>query len=110
MHYKNGGSHLFIDEAHYLKNWQQMIKNIYYDYPSMHIVYTGSSLLRLDADSGDLSRRQIVYSLPGLSFREYLLVVYIAYLGSVLRRVGICGGIYIECVGCLCDVGFRQPV
>ena len=25
----------------------------------MHIVYTGSSLLRLDADSGDLSRRQI---------------------------------------------------
>ena len=72
MHYKNGGSHLFIDEAHYLKNWQQMIKNIYDDYPNMHIVYTGSSLLRLDADSGDLSRRQITYSLPGLSFREYL--------------------------------------
>ena len=31
-----------------------MIKNIYDDYPGMHIVYTGSSLLRLDADSGDL--------------------------------------------------------
>lgn len=72
MHYKNGGSYIFIDEAHYLKNWQRIVKNIYDDYPNMHIVYTGSSMLRLDADSGDLSRRQIIYPLPGLSFREYL--------------------------------------
>ena len=72
FHYKNGGTHVFIDEIHYLKNWQKIIKNIYDEYPDMHIVYTGSSLLKIDYESGDLSRRQIVYKLPGLSFREYL--------------------------------------
>lgn len=73
MHYKRGGTHLFIDEVHYLKNWQILIKNIYDDHPGLNIVYTGSSLLRIGAESGDLSRRQITYHLPGLSFREYLL-------------------------------------
>lgn len=72
LHYKNGGTHIFIDEAHYLKNWQLVIKNLYDDYPKLNIVYTGSSILRIDSESGDLSRRQITYTLPGLSFREYL--------------------------------------
>ena len=71
-HYKNGGTHIFIDEIHYLQDWQIIIKNLYDEYPKLHIVYTGSSLLRLSADGGDLSRRQICYCLPGLSFREYL--------------------------------------
>ncbi len=72
IHYKNGGTHLFIDEAHYLKNWQVIIKNLYDDYPKLNIVYTGSSILKIDFQSGDLSRRQASYILPGLSFREYL--------------------------------------
>ena len=72
MHYKNGGTHIFLDEVHYLKDWQIIIKNLYDEYPKMKIVYTGSSLLKIDYESGDLSRRQIIYHLPGLSFREYL--------------------------------------
>ncbi len=72
VHSKNGGTHIFLDEVHYLKDWQKIIKNFYDEYPKMNIVYTGSSLLRIDFSSGDLSRRQVVYSLPGLSFREYL--------------------------------------
>ena len=71
-HYRSGGTHLFLDEIHFLKNWQVIVKNIYDDFPGLHIVYTGSSLLKIDALGGDLSRRQISYSLPGLSFREYL--------------------------------------
>ncbi|MCR5795226.1 MAG: AAA family ATPase [Solobacterium sp.] len=73
MHLKNGGSHVFIDEIHYMKKWQLVIKNLYDDYPDLNIVYTGSSLLQIDYNSGDLSRRQIVYHLPGLSLREYLM-------------------------------------
>ena len=72
FHYNNGGTHIFIDEVHHMADWQLMIKNIYDDFPGMNIVYTGSSLLKIDAASGDLSRRQIRYELPGLSFREYL--------------------------------------
>lgn len=72
FHYKNGGTHVFIDEIHYLENWQRILKNLYDEYPALNIVYTGSSLLKIEADHGDLSRRQIDYHLPGLSFREYL--------------------------------------
>lgn len=72
MHVINGGTHLFMDEVHYYRNWQTLIKNLYDEYPQLNIVYTGSSVLKLDSSRGDLSRRQIEYHLPGLSFREYL--------------------------------------
>lgn len=73
-HYKHGGTHLYLDEVHRYprKNWEQEIKNIYDSYPSMHIVFTGSSLLHLNSKIADLSRRVAVYELRGLSFREYL--------------------------------------
>ena len=71
-HYTHGGTHLFIDEVHHLPYWQTLLKNIYDDFPTLHVVYTGSSMLRIDRTQGDLSRRQLVYHLPGLSFREYL--------------------------------------
>ena len=71
-HYKNGGTHLFVDEVHHVPQWQTEIKNIYDDYPELSIAYTGSSMLRIDRAQGDLTRRQVVYRLDGLSFREYL--------------------------------------
>jgi len=70
--YTHGGTHLFLDEVHHYPNWQTIIKNICDDYPDLHIVYTSSSMLLIDRLQGDLSRRQIVYTLRGMSFREYL--------------------------------------
>ncbi len=72
MHVINGGTHLFIDEVHYYRNWQTLLKNLYDEYPKLNIVYSGSSILKLDSSRGDLSRRQIEYHMPGLSFREFL--------------------------------------
>jgi hypothetical protein len=72
FYYLQGGRYLFIDEIHYLPYWQTALKNIYDEYPDLHIVFTGSSMLQLEAGEGDLSRRLIDYHLPGLSFREYL--------------------------------------
>ncbi|MBO6146164.1 MAG: ATP-binding protein [Lachnospiraceae bacterium] len=83
MHYKNGGTHIFLDEVHYLRDWQIIIKNLYDEYPKMKIVYTGSSLLKIDYESGDLSRRQVTYHLPGLSFREYLFFENIIDLKAI---------------------------
>lgn len=71
-HYTHGGTHLFLDEIHRFPLWQTMLKNLNDDYPELHIVYTGSSMLEIDSQQGDLSRRQIVYQLSGLSFREFL--------------------------------------
>ena len=70
--YKNGGEHLFIDEIHKYENWSQELKNIYDSFPTLNIVFTGSSVLDIIKGSADLSRRAVIYKLQGLSFREYL--------------------------------------
>ncbi|MGF1668856.1 MAG: ATP-binding protein [Balneolaceae bacterium] len=69
---KQGGKYLFLDEVHKYPDWSVELKNIYDDYPDLQIVFTGSSLLELLQARADLSRRAVVYSMQGLSFREYL--------------------------------------
>ena len=69
---KRGGTHLFLDEVHAYPQWSQTIKNIYDDYPDLHMVFTGSSLLEILNARADLSRRAVVYTMQGLSFREFL--------------------------------------
>lgn len=71
--FSQGGKHLYIDEIHKYKGWSTEIKNIYDDYPTLQVVYSGSSLLALRrGNKADLSRRSIPYEMPGLSFREFL--------------------------------------
>jgi predicted AAA+ superfamily ATPase len=69
---QHGGKYLFIDEVHYYQNWSQELKNIYDDFPTLRVVFTGSSMLEILNARADLSRRAIIYSMRGLSFREYL--------------------------------------
>jgi len=71
-HYTHGGTHLFIDEIHYYKHWQTLLKNISDDYPGLYVAYTGSSMLQMESSEGDLSRRLTMYEMRGLSFREFL--------------------------------------
>ena len=71
-HYTHGGTHLFIDEIHYYKHWQTLLKNISDDYPGLYVTYTGSSMLQMESSEGDLSRRLTMYEMRGLSFREFL--------------------------------------
>ncbi len=70
--YKNAGEYLFIDEIHKYANWSRELKNIYDSFPTLKIVFTGSSVLDILKGSADLSRRALIYKLQGLSFREYL--------------------------------------
>lgn len=70
-----GGTHLFIDEVHKYENWSKEIKNLYDDFPELHIAFTGSSLIEILNGRADLSRRTLVYELTGLSFREYLSLI-----------------------------------
>lgn len=69
---KRGGKTLFLDEVHKYPNWAQELKNIYDDLPELRVVFTGSSLLEILNARADLSRRAIIYTMQGLSFREYL--------------------------------------
>ncbi len=82
-HYTHGGTHLFLDEVHYYPKWKTLIKNINDDYPGLHVVYTGSSMLKIDGGVADLSRRQLPYTLHGMSFREYLLYEGLAEIDAI---------------------------
>lgn len=69
---KRGGSHLIIDEIHKYKDWARELKLIYDYQADLKVYFTGSSILDINKGSVDLSRRAILYSMQGLSFREYL--------------------------------------
>ena len=71
-HVQHNGTRIVLDEVHYLADWQRIIKNIYDDFKDLKVAYTGSSMLKIKARQGDLSRRLIDYEMPGLSFREFL--------------------------------------
>ncbi len=69
---KEGGTHFYIDEIHKYPSWSTELKVIYDGHPSLHVVFTGSSILDLLHGQADLSRRVVMYQMQGLSFREYL--------------------------------------
>lgn len=69
-----GGKVIIFDEIHKYPSWSQELKNIYDSFPDKKIIFTGSSSLHLLKEKADLSRRTILYDLPGLSFREFLLL------------------------------------
>ena len=70
--YKQGGRTLVIDEVHKYPHWSRELKNMYDGLPGMQVIFSASSALDIYRGEADLSRRVITYSLPGLSFREYL--------------------------------------
>lgn len=69
---KAGGKYLFIDEIHKYPDWSTDLKLIYDYHQELKVVFTGSSVLDIKKGSADLSRRAVVYSMQGLSFREYM--------------------------------------
>lgn len=71
---QKGGKYIFLDEVHKYDGWAQELKNIYDDYPELKIVFTGSSLLEILNARADLSRRAVIYTMQGFSFREYLAI------------------------------------
>lgn len=74
LYLSEGYKHFFIDEIHKYANWSQELKNLYDSFPDIQIVFSGSSMLDIIKGTYDLSRRAKIYKLPGLSFREYLLL------------------------------------
>lgn len=72
--YKNGGKIVVLDEVHKYKEWSRVIKNAYDFYPDLKLIFTGSSIIDISKQEGDLSRRVVMYELHGLSYREYLML------------------------------------
>ena len=81
--YLQGGQILVLDEVHKYDNWAREIKNLYDRYKELKIIFTGSSIIDISKQEGDLSRRAIIYELFGLSYREYLKMNNIIDLNSI---------------------------
>lgn len=73
---KMGGKYLFIDEIHKYPDWSKELKLMYDYHRELNVVFTGSSVLDIKKGSSDLSRRAVMYSMQGLSFREYLALFH----------------------------------
>ena len=69
--HKVGGELLIIDEIHKYKNFEKELKKIY-DMLKLQVIFSGSSALQLDHSKGDLSRRARLYTMKGLSFKEFI--------------------------------------
>ncbi len=50
--YVMGGEAIFLNEVHRYPNWAIEVKNIYDSYPTMKIVFTGSSMLEIYQSGG----------------------------------------------------------
>ena len=61
--YLQGGKHLFLDEVHKYPTWSKELKEIYDLYPSLQVVFSGSSLLNILNADADLSRRCLAYNM-----------------------------------------------
>jgi predicted AAA+ superfamily ATPase len=72
----HNGKIICFDEIHKYDGWSAELKAIYDQYPNLKVIATGSSALEIDKGSHDLSRRAIVYSMYGMSFKEFLELSY----------------------------------
>lgn len=73
---KRGGKYLFVDEIHKYSDWSRELKLIYDYHKNLSVVFTGSSVLDIKKGNADLSRRAVMYTMQGLSFREYLMLFH----------------------------------
>ena len=64
-----GGKLIVFDEIHTQSDFANDLKTIW-DFLEINVIFSGSSALHLD--NADLSRRAIKYTLPTLSFREFI--------------------------------------
>lgn len=67
-----GGKTLLIDQTFKYENWSKELRECYDLCPNLHIVFSGSSVMRLIEDNTDIQDIVKSYNLRGFSFREFL--------------------------------------
>lgn len=70
--YRNGGRVLLIDQVFKQPNWSNDLRKCHEEYPQLHVVFTGSSVMRLKEENPELNGIVKSYHLRGFSFREFL--------------------------------------
>jgi len=69
---QRGGKMLLIDQVFKYPEWSKELRAVYDQCPDLHIVFSGSSVMRLKEENVDLVDVVKSYNLRGFSFREFL--------------------------------------
>lgn len=69
---RQGGKTLLLDQTFKYENWSKELRICYDRFPELHIIFSGSSVMRLIEDNEDLRDIVASYNLRGYSFREFL--------------------------------------
>lgn len=67
-----GGRVLLVDQVFKYPSWSEILHEIYNKIPTLQVVFTGSSVMRLKEENTDLKDIVKSYDLRGFSFREFL--------------------------------------
>jgi len=67
-----GGKTLLLDQIFKYENWSRELRECYDRFPELHIVFSGSSVMRLIEENHDIQDIVVSYNLRGFSFREFL--------------------------------------
>jgi uncharacterized protein len=70
--YNDGGRTLLIDQVFKDPEWSKDLRMIHDKVPGLHVVFTGSSVMRLKEENPYLSGIVNSYNLRGFSFREFV--------------------------------------
>ncbi|MDD5616806.1 MAG: ATP-binding protein [Candidatus Methanoperedens sp.] len=66
-----GSKYIFLDEIHYIEDWEGVLKR-YYDQKNIKFIVSGSESLELSQAKAALAGRIMTFKLDPLTFREYL--------------------------------------
>jgi len=69
---KEGGKTLLIDQVFKYPNWSKELRDCYFHYVGLRIVFSASPVMRLIEGNSDIGHIVKMYNLRGYSFREYL--------------------------------------
>jgi hypothetical protein len=69
---KQGGKTLLLDQIFKYPNWSKELRDCFFHYTTLHIVFSASPVMRLVEGNQDIGHIVRMYNLRGYSFREYL--------------------------------------
>ncbi|MCQ2342708.1 MAG: AAA family ATPase [Paludibacteraceae bacterium] len=69
---KEGGKTLLVDQVFKYPNWSKELRDCFFHYTGLRIVFSASPVMRLIEGNSDIGHIVKMYNLRGYSFREYL--------------------------------------
>jgi predicted AAA+ superfamily ATPase len=94
-----GASTIFLDEIHYVDDWEGTLKR-YYDQKGLKFILSGSESLEISKAKATLAGRLVTFQLNPLTFREYLAMKgrAVAPADAAQNDFAAMNRLYLQCI------------